>query len=160
MGSRLKTIRNGAAAASVATSGSGSHPMPSGAASAWFVLLLAAKPGSLGCLVSYWPLASRDLAESRAQRFASAGPRPRIHRLWPRDAPVVSDPRESARGELLKFVALRGAWRARIDIMYSPPPDEAAEALARDPIDPVEATERFLEDAAADTDPPGKDEIL
>ena len=44
--------------------------------------------------------------------------------------------------------------------MYSPPPDEAAEALARDPIDPVEATERFLEDAAADTDPPGKDEIL
>ena len=44
--------------------------------------------------------------------------------------------------------------------MYSPPPDEAAEALARDPIDPVEATERFLEDAAADTDNPGKDEIL
>ena len=44
--------------------------------------------------------------------------------------------------------------------MYSPPSDEAAEALARDPIDPVEATERFLEDAAADTDPPGKDEIL
>ena len=44
--------------------------------------------------------------------------------------------------------------------MYSPPPDEAAEALARDPIDPVEATERFLEDAAADTDQPGKDEIL
>ena len=44
--------------------------------------------------------------------------------------------------------------------MYSPPPDEAAEALARDPIDPVEATERFLEDAAADTDEPGKDEIL
>ena len=44
--------------------------------------------------------------------------------------------------------------------MYSPPPDEAAEALARDPIDPVEATERFLEDAAADADPPGKDEIL
>ena len=42
--------------------------------------------------------------------------------------------------------------------MYSPPPDEAADALARDPIDPVEATERFLEDAAADTDPPGKDE--
>ena len=73
---------------------------------------------------------------------------------------MVSDPRESARGELLKFVALRGAWRARIDIMYSPPPDEAAEALARDPIDPVEATERFLEDAAADTDEPGKDEIL
>ena len=34
-------------------------------------------------------------------------------------------------------------------MMYSPPPDEAAEALARDPIDPVEATERFLEDAAA-----------
>ena len=34
------------------------------------------------------------------------------------------------------------------------PPDEAAEALARDPIDPVEATERFLEDAAADTDEP------
>ena len=57
-------------------------------------------------------------------------------------------------------VGLRGAWRARIDIMYSPPPDEAAEALARDPIDPVEATERFLEDAAADTDEPGKDEIL
>ena len=44
--------------------------------------------------------------------------------------------------------------------MYSPPPDEAAEALARDPIDPVEATERFLEDAAAETDQPGKDEIL
>ena len=44
--------------------------------------------------------------------------------------------------------------------MYSPPPDEAAEALARDPIDPVEATERFLEDAAADTDEPGKDEIV
>ena len=44
--------------------------------------------------------------------------------------------------------------------MYSPPPDEAAEALARDPIDPVEETERFLEDAAADTDQPGKDEIL
>ena len=44
--------------------------------------------------------------------------------------------------------------------MSSPPPDEAAEALARDPIDPVEATERFLEDAAADADPPGKDEIL
>ena len=44
--------------------------------------------------------------------------------------------------------------------MYSPPPDEAAEALARDPIDPVEATERFLEDAAADTEQPGKDEIL
>ena len=44
--------------------------------------------------------------------------------------------------------------------MYSPPPDEAAEALARDPIDPVEATERFLEDAAADADEPGKDEIL
>ena len=46
--------------------------------------------------------------------------------------------------------------------MYSPPPDEAAEALARDPIDPVEETENFLEDAAAaaDTDQPGKDEIL
>ena len=44
--------------------------------------------------------------------------------------------------------------------MYSPPPDEAAEALARDPIDPVEVTERFLEDAAAETDEPGKDEIL
>ena len=44
--------------------------------------------------------------------------------------------------------------------MFSPPPDEAAEALARDPIDPVEATERFLEDAAAETDQPGKDEIL
>ena len=45
--------------------------------------------------------------------------------------------------------------------MYSPPPDEAAEALARDPIDPVEATERFLEDAAAETDQPGHhDEIL
>ena len=45
--------------------------------------------------------------------------------------------------------------------MFSPPPDEAAEALARDPIDPVEATERFLEDAAADTDEPGHhDEIL
>ena len=45
--------------------------------------------------------------------------------------------------------------------MYSPPPDEAADALARDPIDPVEATERFLEDAAADTDEPGHhDEIL
>ena len=44
--------------------------------------------------------------------------------------------------------------------MYSPPPDEAAEALARDPIDPVEATERFLEDAAADTDEPARDEIL
>ena len=44
--------------------------------------------------------------------------------------------------------------------MFSPPPDEAAEALARDPIDPVEETERFLEDAAADTDQPGKDEIL
>ena len=39
--------------------------------------------------------------------------------------------------------------------MHSPPPDEAAEALARDPIDPVEATERFLEDAAAETDQPG-----
>ena len=91
---------------------------------------------------------------------ALAGPRALKSRVWPRDAPVVSDPRESARGELLKFVALRGAWRARIDIMYSPPPDEAAEALARDPIDPVEATERFLEDAAADTDEPGKDEIL
>ena len=45
--------------------------------------------------------------------------------------------------------------------MYSPPPDEAAEALARDPIDPVEATERFLEDAAAETDRPSHhDEIL
>ena len=45
--------------------------------------------------------------------------------------------------------------------MYSPPPDEAAEALARDPIDPVEATERFLEDAAAEAEQPGhKDEIL
>ena len=44
--------------------------------------------------------------------------------------------------------------------MYSPPPDEAADALARDPIDPVEATERFLEDAAADTDEPARDEIL
>ena len=45
--------------------------------------------------------------------------------------------------------------------MFSPPPDEAAEALARDPIDPVEATERFLEDAAAETDQPGHhDEIL
>ena len=45
--------------------------------------------------------------------------------------------------------------------MYSPPPDEAAEALARDPIDPVEATERFLEDAAAEADQPGhRDEIL
>jgi len=45
--------------------------------------------------------------------------------------------------------------------MYSPPPDEAADALARDPIDPVEATERFLEDAAADTELPGHhDEIL
>ena len=43
--------------------------------------------------------------------------------------------------------------------MFSPP-DEAADALARDPIDPVEATERFLEDAAAETDQPGKDEIL
>ena len=31
---------------------------------------------------------------------------------------------------------------------------------AVDAADPVEATERFLEDAAADTDPPGKDEIL
>ena len=47
--------------------------------------------------------------------------------------------------------------------MYSPPPDEAAEALARDPIDPVEATERFLEDAAADSEtdrPSHHDEIL
>ena len=45
--------------------------------------------------------------------------------------------------------------------MYSPPPDEAAEALARDPIDPVEETENFLEDAAATADQPGHhDEIL
>ena len=45
--------------------------------------------------------------------------------------------------------------------MFSPPPDEAAEALARYPIDPVEATERFLEDAAADENEPGhRDEIL
>ena len=28
--------------------------------------------------------------------------------------------------------------------MFSPPPDEAAEALARDPIDPVEETENFV----------------
>ena len=58
----------------------------------------------------------------------------------------------------MKYLKPERSLRARIDIMYSPPPDEAAEALARDPIDPVEATERFLEDAAADTDPPGKDE--
>ena len=44
--------------------------------------------------------------------------------------------------------------------MYSPPPDEAAEALARDPIDPVEATERFLEDAAAETDQPDHHEAI
>ena len=104
------------------------------------------------------PLATRDYRDRARDLSASAGAL--ASTVWPRDAPVVSDPRESARGELLKFVALRGAWRARIDIMYSPPPDEAAEALARDPIDPVEATERFLEDAAAETDQPGKDEIL
>ena len=102
----------------------------------------ALEPILLG-LVSYRPLATRRLSSSRAHGFGRYG-RPEQVKFTvgrPGASRRVRNERE-LRGKLLKFEeALRGAWRARIDIMYSPPPDEAAEALARDPIDPVEATE-------------------
>ena len=88
------------------------------------------------------------------------GPVHRKFRVGPRDATRRVRPARDSRGKLLKFEKKAREAPGALEIMYSPPPDEAAEALARDPIDPVEETERFLEDAAADTDEPARDEIL
>ena len=174
LGSRLKAIRNGAAAASVGRR-SGSHTMLCFILVRGRIVFLRSPPlsvtgrtsrgwapsslalGAARAIYTAWPSVLRAASNKGLLREAArdlgalpARARHPSRRATTRRVRAARDPG----GKSHSFLAPRGAWRARIDIMFSPPPDEAAEALARDPIDPVEETENFLEDAAARHDQP------